>query len=129
MDEVPDSGAGARTQHTVPVFAGRQPCQSDVGRGFGSRAFWAAPQSSAAAIFGFFSRPHGAGTTPGNTVAIGEASPLGSLNQALKDSDTRALAALQQRVTPKAGESTSALSDNEAAQWLETLACLQHGFF
>ena len=27
----------------VPVFAGRQPCQSDVGRGFGSRAYWAVP--------------------------------------------------------------------------------------
>ena len=84
---------------------------------------------SAAAIYGFFSRPHGAWTTPGNTVAIGEASPLRSLNNALKDSDTRALAALQQRVTPKVGESTSALTDNEAAQWLETLACLHRGFY
>ena len=84
---------------------------------------------SAAAIYGFFSRPHGAVPAPGSTVAIGEASPLGSINQALKDSDPRALAVLQQRATPKAGETTSALSDNEAAQWLETLACLRTGFF
>ena len=83
---------------------------------------------SAAAIFGFFSRHHGAGPTPGNSVAIGEASSLGSINEALKDSDPRALAALHQRVTKKAGESTSAITDNEAAQWLETLACLRTGF-
>ena len=105
MDEVPQPGAGARTQDTVPVFAGRQPCQSDVGRGFGSRAFWAPPQSARRRSTGFSAGRTGRGRRPGNAVAIGEASSLGSLNQALKDSDPRALAALQQRLTPKAGES------------------------
>lgn len=82
---------------------------------------------SAASIYGLFSRQHEAGTAPGNAVAIGDASPLRSLNQALKDSDPRALAALQQRVTPKPEESANAITDNEAAQWLETLACLRTG--
>jgi HEAT repeat protein len=83
---------------------------------------------SAAAIYGFLGRRHEAGTPPGTAVALGDASSLESLNQALKDSDPRALAALQQRVTPKTGETASAISDHEAAQWLETLASLRTGF-
>ena len=34
-----------------------------------------------------------------------------------------------QRVDPKAGEIPSALSDQEAARWLETLACPARWFF
>jgi HEAT repeat protein len=83
-----------------------------------------------AVMFGFFSRPRGAATVPGGSaVTVGEASTLTVLNQALRDSDPRALALFQQRVAPQANETRKALSDDEAAQWLETLACLRTGFF
>jgi HEAT repeat protein len=54
---------------------------------------------------------------------------MGLLNQALRDGDPRALGVIQNRVTPKPGETRIALSDRDAAQWLETLSALRTGFF
>lgn len=84
---------------------------------------------AAAVIFGFFSRPRGPATTHGGSaVSINEASSQAVLIQALRDSDPRALAVFHDRLAPKAKETRKALSDDEAAQWLETLSALRTGF-
>jgi hypothetical protein len=85
-----------------------------------------------ALVLGYFTRPHGTTTTTaigGSSVTISEASTLAVLNQGLRDSDPRALAVFQTRVTPKADAPRNALTDAEARQWLETLSCLRTGFF
>ncbi len=85
---------------------------------------------TAAVIIGFFSRQHGIGTSQGGSaVSLGQASSLAVLNQALRDSDPRALAVFHERLTPKANETRQAISDDEASQWLESLSALRIGFF
>ena len=82
----------------------------------------------AAVWFGYFARSRGT-AAGGSSLTITEASPLAVLNQGLKDSDPRALAVFQQRVTPKPDVPSKALTAAEANQWLETLSCLRTGFF
>ena len=85
---------------------------------------------AAAGIFGFFGRPYRSLTTQGGSaISLSQASSLAALNQGLRDSDPRALAVFQERTTTKPGEPRKALTDEEAAQWLETLTALRAGFF
>jgi HEAT repeat protein len=97
--------------------------------------FWVAGILGGAVVgtaiwFGFSARPRGSATVAGGSnVNIGENSTLAVLNQALRDSDPRALATFQERVTPKADAPRTALTDEEATQWLETLAAMRTGFF
>jgi len=79
--------------------------------------------------FGFFgARRLGSGPFGSAAAAINEHSPLRVLNRAVRDSDPRALAFIHQRVTSKSDAPRQALSDQAAAEWLETLACLRAGF-
>ncbi len=85
---------------------------------------------AAAGIFGFFGRPYRSLITQGGSaISLSQASSLAALNQGLRDSDPRALAVFQERTTTKPGEPRKALTDEEAAQWLETLTALRAGFF
>src|SRR3954447_13883215 len=52
----------------------------------------------AAVWFGYFARTRGT-ATGGSSLTISESSSLAALNQGLRDSDPRALAVFQQRVT------------------------------
>jgi HEAT repeat protein len=79
----------------------------------------------AAVGLGLMPRPRGAATAPVNR---GAASPLAAINQGLRDSDPGALEAVQNRAAPTSAEARKALSDQDAAQWLETLSCLRTGF-
>jgi HEAT repeat protein len=79
--------------------------------------------------FGYLARPLGPAAAPAGTgAAPGAASPMGVINQGLRDSDPRALEVIQNRVAPRDGEPRKALGEEEAAQWLETLSCLRTGF-
>src|SRR6516225_883823 len=71
----------------------------------------------AAVWFGYFARSRGT-AAGGSSLTINEASPLPVLNQGLRDSDPRALAVFQQRVTPKPDAPRTALTAAEAGQWL-----------
>lgn len=99
--------------------------------------FWVAGILGGAAVgtalwfgFGKAARPRGLATaTGGSSVTIGVNSPRETLNQALRDSDPRALATIQEQVARRPDAPRSALTDDEAKQWLETLSCLRTGFF
>jgi HEAT repeat protein len=84
---------------------------------------------AAAGYFGISYVRREAAIPSGSSVTISQASALPVLNQALRDSDPRALAVFQDRVTPKPDTPRKALADEEAGQWLETLSCLRTGFF
>jgi HEAT repeat protein len=60
--------------------------------------------------------------------AISDESTLAALNEGLRNSDPRALVTIQQRLAPQSDAPRSALSDEEAANWLETLSSLRTGF-
>jgi len=62
------------------------------------------------------------------SVVVDENSPLAKLAPALREGDARALAVLQQRLTAKPDTPTPAIQQEEAADWLETLASLRAGF-
>ena len=72
-------------------------------------------------------------TTPkapvGHAAALGEASSVAALNQALREGDPQALGIFQQRVVPVQPGQRHALSDDEAAAWVETLSYLRTGYF
>jgi hypothetical protein len=79
--------------------------------------------------FGFLgARRFGLGPFGSGAVAINEKSPLAVLNKAVRDSDPRALAFIQQRVSPTPDAPRQALGDQAAAEWIETLSCLRAGF-
>jgi HEAT repeat protein len=81
-------------------------------------------------VIGYYGRPHGTAITKsGSSVTIGQSSSQEVLNQGLRDSDPRALAVIQERVAPKADAPRNGLTNDKAAVWLETLACLRTGFF
>jgi HEAT repeat protein len=61
-------------------------------------------------------------------VVIDEHSPLSALAAALQDGDARALALLQQRLADEAGTPPAAIGDDEASDWLDSLAGLRAGF-
>jgi HEAT repeat protein len=78
---------------------------------------------------GFPVRPRGAAAPGGSSVTLGEKSTSAVLNQGLRDSDPRALATIQERVTPRADATRTALTDPEAREWIETLSAMRTGFF
>jgi HEAT repeat protein len=92
--------------------------------------------ATAAVYFGLFAGsgkgPSGTTTANGDAtesaVEIGEKSPLSALNQALRDSDPAALAVVQNRLAPRPdAPAPAALTEADAAEWLETLSCLRTG--
>ncbi len=84
----------------------------------------------AAGIIGYFAGPYRSLVTRGGSaISLSQASSLTDLNQGLRDSDPRALAIFHERILPKPGETRTAIKDEEASQWLETLTALRAGFF
>ena len=82
----------------------------------------------AAVGFGFFMRSRGPAPAAAQSAAATSDARWSVLNQALRASDTQALSVLMQRVEIKNGQTKTALSDEEGAQWLETLTSLRTGF-
>jgi hypothetical protein len=79
--------------------------------------------------FGYFGGGRrGSGPFGGDAAAINEKSPLAVLNEGLRAGDTRALAFIQQRVTPLPHATRQALGDEESASWIETLSGLRSAF-
>jgi len=79
--------------------------------------------------FGFFgARRHGSGPFGSGAAAINKNSPLAALNKAVRDSDPRALALIQERVLAKSDAAPHAVDDQGAREWIETLSCLRAGF-
>ncbi|MGC8644109.1 MAG: HEAT repeat domain-containing protein [Isosphaeraceae bacterium] len=81
----------------------------------------------AAVSFGFLMRSRGPAPAPATSAAVTGDAPWSVVNKGLRGSDTQALSVLMQRVDSKAGQTRTALSDEEGAQWLETLAALRTG--
>ncbi len=77
---------------------------------------------------GFFGAGrHGSGGF-GSAASINAKSPLAVLNKAVRESDTRALAFIQERVLAKSDTTRPALDDQQAREWVETLSCLRAAF-
>jgi HEAT repeat protein len=76
---------------------------------------------------GLFSRGGRRGT-PRKPVVFNEKTPLPALTEALREGDARALAALYQRMTARNDALPKALSEVEAAEWIEVLKGLRTGF-
>jgi hypothetical protein len=76
----------------------------------------------------FGARRLGSGPFRSITAAITENSTLVALNKAIRASDPRALAVLQQRVLSPSDAPRQALGDQAAAEWVETLSCLRTGY-
>jgi len=74
------------------------------------------------------SRPAGSTTPEAQATKPVATNPLAAINQGLRDSDPRALETLQNRLSPANGEPRKGLSDQDGANWLETLSCLRTGF-
>ncbi|MBV8488843.1 MAG: hypothetical protein JO161_11235, partial [Planctomycetaceae bacterium] len=96
--------------------------------------FWIAGTLGAAAVlliyFGFANWPATVAKVPlEHAAALGELKSVAALNQALREGDPQALGIFQQRVVPVQAARRHALSDDEAAGWIETLSCLRSGFF
>jgi hypothetical protein len=78
--------------------------------------------------FGFPGAGRHASGPGGSAPAFDDKSPQAILNEGLRNSDPRALAQVQERVTPKANVPARALSDAEGAEMLETLSALRTGY-
>src|ERR1700758_1815930 len=61
-------------------------------------------------------------------VALTVNSPLAVLNAGVRDNDPQALVFLRERVTPKPEGPPQAMSEQAAAEWLETLSSLRKAF-
>ncbi len=70
----------------------------------------------------------GVGSFAPSAAAIDGSSPLARLNESLRRGDPRALVFVHERVMPKADGARQAVGDQEAKDWLETLAALRAGF-
>lgn len=86
------------------------------------------------ALFAAFPRPrHTAVQGPAAPVAAApgdsDSGAAAALNEGLRNSDPRALEALQTRLTADANAPRTALSEADGAYWLETLNSLRAGFF
>lgn len=78
--------------------------------------------------FGFFGAKRDGSPSSGSASGFDDRSALSVLNDGLRNSDPRALAVVQKRVTPQANVCARALSDAEGAELLETLSALRTGF-
>jgi hypothetical protein len=78
--------------------------------------------------YGFFGTRSGAPGSGAGTVAIGEESSLTDLGEAARNSDVRALAEIQRRITPAPDTPRKPYTDEEAAGWLRVLNGLRTGF-
>lgn len=76
---------------------------------------------------GFLGMTGRRGTKPVAT-AIDMTTPLPALAQPLRDGDGRALAVLFQRSAPPADARPRALTDSEAAEWIDALKAVRTGF-
>jgi hypothetical protein len=70
----------------------------------------------------------GSGPFGSGAAALSKNSPLIDLNRAVRQSDPQALAFIQERVLAKSDTATRAVDDQEAKEWIQTLACLRAGF-
>ncbi len=77
---------------------------------------------------GFFASRSGAPAPGDRNAAIDEKSPLIALGEAARNSDLRALAEIQRRITPAPDTPRKAYTDEEAAGWLQVLTGLRTGF-
>ncbi|MGO9462814.1 MAG: hypothetical protein ACLQIB_02010 [Isosphaeraceae bacterium] len=86
----------------------------------------------AATVFGFRFGFFGAGqygSRPfGSVPAVDDQNSLSGLNEGLRNSDSRTLALVLERITPKVNVPSRALTDAEGANILETLSALRTGF-
>jgi hypothetical protein len=77
---------------------------------------------------GMIGAPNGPSANSVANVAITADSPLSVLNEGLRQKDSRALAAIFERLTPRPGQPTKPVSDEEAAEYTETLTALRAAF-
>jgi hypothetical protein len=78
--------------------------------------------------FFFFGAGRDGSQSAGSAAAVDDNTSLSVLNAGLRNSDPRALALVQERITPKANATVRALSEAEAAVMLETLSAIRTGF-
>ena len=79
--------------------------------------------------FGFLgSKRPGSGSSGPGAAAANEQSPLAVLNEGLRSGDHQILALIHKRVMPVPNSPRQALSEQEAHEWIETLAGLRTGF-
>jgi hypothetical protein len=70
----------------------------------------------------------GSGPSSPGAAAVNEQSPLAVLNEGLRSGDHQMLALIHKRVMPLPNSPRQALSEQEAHEWIETLAGLRTGF-
>jgi Tfp pilus assembly major pilin PilA len=70
----------------------------------------------------------GAGGANTSSSTVNENSPLADLNNALGNSDARAIAIIEARATPKPKVPQAAYTDGEAEEWIQTLTALRANY-
>ncbi|WP_422925006.1 HEAT repeat domain-containing protein [Singulisphaera sp. PoT] len=73
-------------------------------------------------------RPGRRSAAPAAPVNFDERTPLSVLTPALRDSDARALSALERRVIPKDNAPLTAIPDAESKEWLDVITGLRAGY-
>ncbi len=96
------------------------------------RGFWIAGALGLAvvgglAVFGFFPGRRG-NKAPATAVSFDERTPLAVLAPALRDSDARALSALERQILPKGSAKPTAIPEADAKQWQEIISALRSGY-
>ena len=80
--------------------------------------------------FGFLgSRQPGSGHAGSGATVVDENSPLGVLNERLRTGDHQMLALIHKKVMPVADAPRQAVSEQDAATWIETLTALASRLF